>query len=130
MCYVLAGHSCKRVVGVYANDVLIAESDGFDGAMSQIENEVTGNNHLCWAVHGKRYGAFIPGVVHNYDDDSYDYNGSPPNWTLDHRLTYQTYVWISLAFDKETFGDVGVPRFKFEVEGKDCLLYTSDAADE
>jgi hypothetical protein len=121
MCYVVAGHSVNKISAVYADGTLIATGDGSDGAMTQVVNDVTGNNHFCWAVHGKRFSAFIPVNNSDYSDNSYDYNDSPPNWTSSHRLTYQSYVWITLAFDKETFGDGGLPKFTFDVEGKDDI---------
>lgn len=121
MCFVVAGHSVNKISAVYADGTLIATGNGSDGAMTQINNDVTGNNHVCWAVHGKRFSAFIPITNADYSDNSYDYNKSPPNWTASHRLSYQSYVWINLAFDKETFGDGGLPRFTFDVEGKDDL---------
>jgi len=33
-------------------------------------------------------------------------------------LAFQSYVWINLVFDKDAFGDTGIPKFTFEVEGK------------
>lgn len=122
-CYVLAGHQVEEIEAVYADGVKIAESNGpgVNGGMVQIPNDVTGDNFFCWSVHGNRATAFIPRFSINYGDASYNYDSTPPNWTSSHRLTFQSYVWIALAFDKETFGDGGLPKFTFDVKGKNDL---------
>lgn len=120
LCFVVAGHSVKEISAVRANDEVVAEGLGADGAMIRTENEF-GDNIACWAIHGSRSSAFIPSATIDSSDNSYDGTFSPPNWTSSHRLAFQSYVWINLVFDKETFGDTGLPKFTFDVEGKDDI---------
>tara|TARA_R100000152_G_C6782307_1_gene219756 strand:- start:219 stop:4094 length:3876 start_codon:yes stop_codon:yes gene_type:complete len=123
MCYHIAGHEVEEIDEVRANGVVIATAGpSYNSEMNQIVNPITGNNHFCWRSTGDRGSApLIPTFNSNYTDNSYDYNSSPPNWTLDHIGEGQAFVWIALAFDKETFGDVGLPKFTFKVRGKNDI---------
>ena len=123
MCYHIAGHEVEEIDEVRANGVVIATAGpSYNAEMNQVVNPVTGNNHFCWRSTGDRGSApLIPTFNANYTNNSYDYNSSPPNWTLDHIGEDQAYVWIALAFDKETFGDVGLPKFTFKVRGKNDI---------
>lgn len=121
-CFVLAGHECEEIVAVYADKEIVATSNGpgVNGTMVRPSNSY-GDNILCWSVHGNRSTAFIPVVNVASTDSSYNGSFSPPNWTADHKLSYQTYVWVNLIFDKDTFGDRGLPKFTFEVKGKNNI---------
>jgi len=123
MCFVVAGHEVEEIETVYADGKVVATSNGpgVNGYMVRPSGNPFGDNILAWSVHGNRYSAFIPSTNVDYDDDSYDGTFSPPSWTSSHRLSYQSYVWINLIFDKETFGDSGLPRFTFDVKGKNDL---------
>ena len=122
MCFVIAGHECEEIVAVRANDEVIATSNGpgVNGYMNRTNNSF-GNNTLCWSVHGNRLAAFLPSINVTSSDNSYNGTFQPPSWTTNHKLSYQTYVWIGLVFDDETFGDTGLPRFTFDVKGKNDI---------
>lgn len=120
-CFVLAGHECEEVVEVLADETVIATSNGpgVNGAMNQVNNPVTGNNAVCFSIHGNRSTAFIPTINVTSSDSSYNLtNKAPPNWDSENKLSFQTYVWVALVFDDETFGDSGMPRITFVVKGK------------
>ena len=120
MCFVLAGHEVEEIETVYADGQAVSTGNGpgVDGFMNRPSDNPLGDNILCWSVHGKFTSAFIPSANVSYDDNSYSGSFSPPNWTSSHKLSKQAYVWINLIFDKETYGDTGVPRFTFDVKGK------------
>ena len=124
MCFVLAGHEVEEIETVYADGEEAATSNGagVDGFMNMTSGNPFDGRIFVWSVHGARATAFIPGVNVVYSDSSYDGTFSPPNWTTDHKLKFQSYVWVNLLFDKETFGDSGLPRFTFDVKGKNDLL--------
>ena len=124
MCYVLAGHEVEEIEAVYADGEEVATSNGagVDGEMVMTPGNPFGDQISAWSIHGARATAFIPSVTVDYSDNSYDGTFSPPNWTTDHKLKFQTYVWISLAFERDAFGDSGIPRFTFDVKGKNDLL--------
>lgn len=123
MCFVVAGHRVEEIETVYADGEVVATSNGpgVNGLMVRPDGNPFGDNVLCWSIHGNRLSAFIPSTVVDSSDGSYDGTFSPPNWTASHRLSFQSYVWINLLFDKETFGDSGLPRFTFDVRGKNDI---------
>lgn len=123
MCYHIAGHEVEEIDEVRANGVVIATAGpSFNSEMVSVTNPITGNNHFCWRSTGDRGSIpLIPNFSIAYDDSSYNYNSSPPNWTVNHIGENQAFVWIALAFDKPTSGDVGLPKFTFKVRGKNDI---------
>ncbi len=124
MCIVVAGHEVEEIEAVYFDNTKVATSNGagVNGLMNRVAGTKFDDNFLVWSVHGNRSTAFIPAANWDYDDDSYDVtNASPPNWTTDHKLTYQSYVWINLGFETSVFRDSGIPSVTVDVKGKNDI---------
>ena len=129
MCIVVAGHEVEEIETVYFNDIAVATSNGpgVNGPMNRNTFTEFDDNFNIWSVHGNRSSAFIPTSNWDYGDDSYDVSSAtPPNWTTDHRLAFQSYVWINLGFDKEAFGDSGIPQITVDVKGKNDIFDPRD----
>jgi len=125
-CYVLAGHEVEEIEEVWADGELVATSNGpgVNGLMNRDTSTSLGDNQLYWSVHGNRFSAFIPSANVSYGDETLQ----PPNWTTDHRLSFQAYVWVHFIYDKDTFQDSGLPRLEFTVRGRNQIYDPRDGS--